>query len=86
VVALVCDDQLFLKPTPEGLRYLGKVVEAPPYTGAKNHYLLESELDDPEKLGTVLQITCTALPEPKPKKAKKETRSVPKARAKRSRK
>jgi hypothetical protein len=27
VVALVCDDQLFLKPTPEGLAYLGSVSE-----------------------------------------------------------
>jgi TfoX/Sxy family transcriptional regulator of competence genes len=30
VVALVCDDELFLKPTPEGRLLLGTVVEAPP--------------------------------------------------------
>ncbi|MEJ0099423.1 MAG: TfoX/Sxy family protein [Pseudomonadota bacterium] len=39
VVALVCDDQLFLKPTPEGKAYLEIVSEAAPFPGAKNFYL-----------------------------------------------
>jgi TfoX/Sxy family transcriptional regulator of competence genes len=39
IVALICDDQLFLKATAEGRAYLGKVSEAPPYPGAKNHFL-----------------------------------------------
>ena len=37
-VALVCDDQLFLKPTTAGralLAAVGDVVEAPPYPGAR---------------------------------------------------
>ena len=76
VVALVCDGQLFLKPTPEGLRFLGKVVEAPPYPGAKNHYLLKSEPDEPERLSAVLQITAAALPQPKPKRAKTPRKSA----------
>jgi TfoX/Sxy family transcriptional regulator of competence genes len=70
VVALVCDDQLYLKPTAEGRRLLGRVTEAPPYPGAKNYYLLESELDDPEKLGAALQVTADALPAARPKRAK----------------
>lgn len=69
IVALVCDDQLFLKPTPEGLAWLGQVTEAPPYPGAKNYYLLAAELDDPERLGRILQITADALPVPTPKRA-----------------
>ena len=80
VVALICDDQLFLKPTPEGKAYLGKVSEAPPYEGAKNFYLLSAELDDPERLREVLQVTARALPEPKPKRAR--SRSVPVVKAK----
>jgi TfoX/Sxy family transcriptional regulator of competence genes len=82
VVALICDDQLFLKPTPAGLHFLGKVVEAPPYPGAKKYYLLASEPDDPDRLNTALQVTAAALPEPKPKRvrAPKETRSKMKSK------
>jgi len=67
VTALICDDQLFLKPTPEGRAYLGAVQEAPPYPGAKKHFLLTEELDDPDRLAELFQITARALPEPKPK-------------------
>jgi TfoX/Sxy family transcriptional regulator of competence genes len=35
MVALICDDQLFVKPTKGGRTFLGKVREAPPYPGAK---------------------------------------------------
>lgn len=69
VVALVCDDQLFLKPTQQGKAYLGAVSKAPPYPGAKDYYLLSAELDDPERLHEVLKITAGALPAPKPKTA-----------------
>jgi TfoX/Sxy family transcriptional regulator of competence genes len=74
VVALVCDDQLFLKPTAEGQRYLGKVVLAPPYAGAKDHFLIAAELDDPERVHTALEITAQALPEPKPKSRSRSKR------------
>ena len=77
VVALVCDDQLFLKPTPEGQKYLGTVHEAPPYPGAKNSYLLTSEIDDPDRLSEVLRITARALPEPKKKVARSPAKSPP---------
>jgi TfoX/Sxy family transcriptional regulator of competence genes len=67
VVALVCDDQLFLKPTPEGKTYLGEVQEAAPFPGAKNYYLLTGDLDDPERLARAFQLTARSLPEPRPK-------------------
>ena len=35
VVALVCDNQLFVKPTKAGRSFIGDVVEAPAYPGAK---------------------------------------------------
>jgi TfoX/Sxy family transcriptional regulator of competence genes len=88
IVALVCDDQLFLKPTPAGQEYLGSVREAPPYAGAKSYFLLEAELDDPERLNKALQITGQALPEPKPKSKPKpkpkntKAKSVQKPKAK----
>ena len=75
VVALICDDQLFLKPTPEGKATLGKVSEAPPYPGAKNFYVLSSVIDDPDRLSEVLQVTARALPKPKPKPARKKRKT-----------
>ncbi len=67
VVALVCDDQLYLKPTDQGKVVLGSVKLAPPYPGAKNHYLLTDELDDSELLKKAFLVTARALPAPKPK-------------------
>jgi TfoX/Sxy family transcriptional regulator of competence genes len=75
VIALVCDDQLFLKPTEEGRRFLGTVNEGPPYPGAKPHLLVTEELEDPERLAVVLEITASALPAPKAKPAKKQLSS-----------
>ena len=31
LVALVCDDQLFVKPTAAGRAYIGTAIERPPY-------------------------------------------------------
>jgi TfoX/Sxy family transcriptional regulator of competence genes len=80
VVALICDDQLFLKPTSEGRAFLGNVSEAPPYLGAKNFFLLSAELDDPDRLSTALQVTARALPEPRPRRARSRSGSVGKAK------
>jgi TfoX/Sxy family transcriptional regulator of competence genes len=46
VIALVCDNQLFIKPTAGGRSMIGNVVEAPPYPGAKPHFLIGEQLDD----------------------------------------
>lgn len=69
VVALVCDDQLFLKPTPAVRAELRSVNERPPYPGAKPHFLLADELDDRALLQRVLRLTAQELPEPKPRRA-----------------
>jgi len=73
VVALVCDDELFLKPTAPGRSLLGEVSTAPPYPGAKDHYRLVDEIDDPERLREALLVTAQALPASKPKKPKKRS-------------
>ncbi len=72
VVAFVCDDQLFLKPTAEGREFLGQVQLAPPYPGAKDYFLLIDELEDPERLRGVLRVTADALPLPKPRSARRK--------------
>ena len=68
VVGLICDNQLFVKPTEAGRAYIGIVVEAPPYEGARNSFLIEDELEDAEWLTELLVITERELPAPKPRK------------------
>ena len=71
VVALVCDNQFFVKPTQNGRSFIGEAVEAPPYPGAKMYFLIDDKLDDREWIGNLIQITAEELPEPKPKTKKK---------------
>jgi len=78
VVALLCDDQAFLKPTDGGRALLTRVVEAPPYPGAKPYLLLSEELDDRALLAALLQRTAAELPEPKPKRPRKRRAAPPK--------
>lgn len=71
MIALVCDDQLFLKPTEAGKTYLGDFEEAPPYHGAKNWILIpEDNWDDSFWLTQLIRITVPEVPLPKPKKKK----------------
>lgn len=71
IVALICDDQLFMKPTGGGRAFIGDVVEAPPYPGAKPCLLIGAQIDDGEWLSELVRITARELPPPKPKKPKK---------------
>ncbi len=70
VVALVCDDQLFLKPTPKAIAALPGCPTAPPYPGAKLHLLVMEALDDPDTVAFALRAIAEDLPAPKPKKTK----------------
>ena len=67
VVAFACDNQLYLKPTQQGRALIGKVVERPPYPGAKLYFLVDEQLEDRELLGRLFRVTAEALPLPKPK-------------------
>lgn len=71
VVALVCDNRLFVKPTEAGRSHIGEVVEAPAYPGAKPSFLIEDRLDDREWLSELIRVTEKELPKPKPKKTSK---------------
>ena len=70
---MVCDDRLFVKPTDAGRAYIGDVVEAPPYPGAKPSFLIEDRLDDREWLSELARITTRALPTPTVKRRKRRT-------------
>lgn len=73
VVALVCDDQLFVKPTVSGRSYIGECIEGFPYPGAKPWFLISGDFwDDPDWLTELIVITANELPVPIKKiKAKK---------------
>ena len=82
VVALICDNQVFVKPTAEGRRILGEVTEAPPYPGAKPHFEVGEHLDDRDLLSRLLLATAAALPVPKPRsKAKSPSKTTRKPKA-----
>lgn len=72
VVALVCDNKLFIKPTQAGREFIGNVTEGFPYPGAKPSFLIEDKVEDSEWLTELIKITTNALPLPKPKKKKKK--------------
>lgn len=74
VIALICDNQLFVKSTKAGESFIGKVVKAPPYPGAKPSFLIEDQIEDKEWLCDLVRLTEKELPIPKPKKSKKKNR------------
>lgn len=69
VVALICDNQLFVKPTEAGRAHIGDVVEAPAYEGARNSFLIENELDDSAWLNELFAVTEGELPVPRKRKS-----------------
>ena len=69
VVALVCDDKLFVKPTEAGKEFLQTIEEAPPYPGAKPYFFISGDQwEDREWLTLLIAKTAEELPLPKPKK------------------
>jgi DNA transformation protein and related proteins len=83
VVGLICDNQLFVKATEPGRAKIGVPIEAPPFPGANNWFLM-ADLDDPEFLAELVRATADALPAPKikaKKTAKKTQRSKVGSRA-----
>ncbi len=71
VIAFICDDQLFIKPTDEGKKFYPEVEMAPCYPGSKDYMVIsENKWDDREFMKQIAVITASALPAPKPKKKK----------------
>lgn len=67
--ALICDDQLYIKPTPEGRALLiaqsQTLPEAAPYPRAKPCFVItETHLEDADWLSLLIQTTVQALPLP----------------------
>ena len=75
VVALVCDNQLFVKITDAGKKLLGDAPVGSPYPNAKPWFLMGDLLDNRDALGRLITVTERDLPLPKPK-ATKATKAV----------
>jgi len=69
-IALICDDQLFLKPTSVGRTILQTPTEEAPFPGAKDWFLIE-DLENSELLTRLLIASWGELPYQKQKKPKK---------------
>lgn len=72
VVALACDNQLFVKPTPAGEAVLGTPTYGAPFPGAKPMFNVSDLLDDRALMVRLIEATDAALPAPKQKAAKKK--------------
>lgn len=71
IFALVCDNQLLIKPTEAGKAFIGTPNLASPFPGAKFYFLIQDELEDHEWISNLVKVTVNELPDPKPKKPKK---------------
>ena len=64
LVMLVCDETVFLKPTPAS----AGLEMAPPYPGAKHQAVVPAEITaDADAFRALVAATADALPAPKPK-------------------
>jgi TfoX/Sxy family transcriptional regulator of competence genes len=62
IVALVCDDQLFIKPTSAAKQFIGDYTEAPPYPGAKPYLVISGDQwEDADWLSELIKISVRAL-------------------------
>ncbi len=73
VVALVCDNRLFIKPTSEGRAILGTPDENPPYPGAKPHFEVGPQIDDRKLMVRLFEATERGLATAKAKTTKSKT-------------
>ncbi|SHG04489.1 TfoX/Sxy family protein [Pedobacter caeni] len=73
IFGLICDNKLFIKPTNSGREFIGDIVEAAPYPGAKPFFLIEDKIEDRGWLSELIRISVKELPVPKPKKKKKQS-------------
>lgn len=72
IVALICKDRLYVKPTKAGRTYINEVIEEPPYDGAKPYFLVGDQIEDADWLAGLIRVSYEELPEPKKKKTARQ--------------
>jgi TfoX/Sxy family transcriptional regulator of competence genes len=70
VVAFICDDTLFIKPTPTALTVMPDVERGPAYPGSKDYIVGSEALDDPDLCVRAFRAVVADTPPPKAKKPK----------------
>jgi TfoX/Sxy family transcriptional regulator of competence genes len=70
VVAFLCDDTLFLKPTPSALALFPQTERGPAYPGSKDYIIGSELLDDPDLCTHAFRAVQSDAPPPKPKPRK----------------
>lgn len=68
--AAICDDQFFIKVTPQGEAAFPDLPKAPPYEGAKDSFLVE-DVEDRKLMTELTRMTCEAL-KSKPQKTRRK--------------
>jgi DNA transformation protein and related proteins len=69
VIAFICDDSLFIKPTAAAKEFFPEAEDAPAYPGSKMYMLIpEEKWEDSEFMSELASISFNALPAPKAKK------------------
>ena len=68
---LICDNNLYIKPTHQGAAQLKEVVMRSPYPGAKEHFLI-TDVDGSDFLVSIIKATIPALPKPTLKKMQQD--------------
>ncbi len=58
--AVICDDQFFIKVTPQGEVAFPDLPKAPPYEGAKDSFLVE-DVENRKLMTELTRLTCEAL-------------------------
>jgi TfoX/Sxy family transcriptional regulator of competence genes len=70
IIAFVCDNSLFVKPTRATNDITRALPQRPPYPQAKPYPVADELLDDSDALKSLFVQTAQDLPVPKPTKAK----------------
>jgi TfoX/Sxy family transcriptional regulator of competence genes len=69
MIALVCDDRLYVKPTEAVRKWLAEPAEGMPYPNARPHLLIGEEFwEDREFMARLFVLTDENLPPPAPRK------------------
>lgn len=71
IVALLCDNSLFVKPSEAATRLASGLPLRPPYPGAKNYPVADELLDDADAVRRLIVETAALMPLPKPKVPRK---------------
>lgn len=68
--AVICDDQFFVKITPEGEAAFPGLPKTPAYDGARDSFLVE-DVEDRALMTELVRVTCDALKRSPVKKGRK---------------